>query len=123
MAKACSLRFFLSLSARRKGYGNRSSTPSFHSISLSIRSSFVDGARDNRLSRHGFRQGSSRYSRPLPVLHAPFHNAQGGREPLKALYRGRLKGICQVVRMMQASSGRSGKQQQQQNSPNLAEAF
>ena len=38
-------------------------------------------------------------------------------------YRGRLKGFGQVERMLQASSGRSGKQQQLQNSPNLAEAF
>ena len=85
MGKACSLRFSLSLCEEEERI-RQSQFDSFHSIPLSIRSSFVGGARDNRLSRHGFRQGSPRYSRPLPVLHAPFHNAQGGREPLKALY-------------------------------------
>ena len=39
------------------------------------------------------------------------------------MYRARLKGIGQVARMLQASSGRSGKQQQEQNSRNLSKAF
>ena len=39
------------------------------------------------------------------------------------LYRARLKGFGQVERMLQASSGRCGKQQQLQNSLNLAEAL
>ena len=58
MGKACSLRFFLSLSASEEERIRQSQFDSFHSIPLSIRSSFVGGARDNRLSRHGFRQGS-----------------------------------------------------------------
>ena len=37
----------------------------------------------------------------------------------RALYRVRLKGGPQVVWMLQVRPGRSGKQQQQQNSPNL----
>ena len=34
-------------------------------------------------------------------------------------YRARLKGGPQVARMLQARTGRSDKQQQEQNSPNL----
>ena len=57
MGKACSLRSLLSLCEEERI--RQSQFDSFHSIPLSIRSSFVGGARDNRLSRHGFRQGSS----------------------------------------------------------------
>ena len=57
MGKACSLRFSLSLPLCEEERIRQSQFDSFHSIPLSIRSSFVDGARDNRLSRHGFRQG------------------------------------------------------------------
>ena len=77
MGKACSLRFFLSLCEEERI--RQSQFDSFHSIPRSIRSSFVDGARDNRLSRHGFRQGSPLLP-PSPRPSCPFHNAQGGRE-------------------------------------------
>ena len=70
MGKACSLRFLLSLC--EEGRIRQSQFDSFHSIPLSIRSSFVDGARDNRLSRHGFRQGSSATPALPPSFMPPF---------------------------------------------------
>ena len=41
----------------------------------------------------------------------------------KVVYRARLKGLGQVLWMLQASSGKNDEQQQQQNSPNSVTTF
>ena len=48
----------------------------------------------------------------------PFHVTNKGKVE-QMLYMAGLKYHSQVARIFQASSGRSGKQQQEQNSPNL----
>ena len=58
----------------------------------------------------------------------PFHSAvkqvSNFMTNISIYYSVWLKGVGQVVGCrLQASSGRSGKQQQEQNSPNLAKAF
>ena len=88
--------------------------------SLSMRTSFMDGLTPimfRRLSRHEierekkWRSGWSWPFRPDEEI-GGFHH-----------YRARLKGGPQVAWMLQARPGRSGKQQQQQNSPNFWTAF
>ena len=59
------------------------------------------------------------YGQEFPV--SPFPRFQYFLHSVHLDYRGRLKGLGQVVWMLQGSSGRSGKQQKKQFSPNLAE--
>ena len=44
-------------------------------------------------------------------------------QPLQGMYRARQKNGSQVARIVQARPGRSGKQEQEQNSPNLGLAY
>ena len=62
---------------------------------------------------------------PPQVIHAahPLMEVAAAARLGPAIYRGRLKGFGQVGSMLHPSSGRRDKQQQEQNSPNLAEAF
>ena len=49
-------------------------------------------------------------------------NKNGRAGPI-CMYRARQKGVSQVARILQARPGRSGKQEQEQNSRNLGTAF